>query len=145
MYEPQTTQTKVHLLKFVVNYFFSHFYQVCISKWLFHSRSSHFTFGSDCTVLFSFPTLPLLFYFIFIFIEDECTYLKKKKKKPWTFCMCHCSYTNLTWKGTCFYTCKLTRQEWFYCRNVLFGPPPPPPSIGEPCPRSLLYPTRHSN
>ena len=26
---------------------FSHFYQVCISKRFFHSRSSHFTFGSD--------------------------------------------------------------------------------------------------
>ena len=37
-------------LKFMVNCFFSHFYQVCISKRFFHSRSSHFTFGSDCTV-----------------------------------------------------------------------------------------------
>ena len=35
----------------MVNCFFSHFYQVCISKRFFHSRSSHFTFGSDCTVL----------------------------------------------------------------------------------------------
>ena len=34
----------------MVNCFFSHFYQVCISKRFFHSRSSHFTFGSDCTV-----------------------------------------------------------------------------------------------
>ena len=41
---------KVHLLKFMVNCFFSHFYQVCISKRFFHSRSSHFTFGNDCTV-----------------------------------------------------------------------------------------------
>ena len=36
-------KTKVHLLKFVVNCFFSHFYQVCISKRFFHSRSSHLT------------------------------------------------------------------------------------------------------
>ena len=41
---------KVHLFKLMVNCFFSHFYQVCISKRFFHSRSSHFTFGSDCTV-----------------------------------------------------------------------------------------------
>ena len=34
----------------MVNCFFPHFYQVCISKRFFHSRSSHFTFGSDCTV-----------------------------------------------------------------------------------------------
>ena len=45
-------KAKVHLLKFLVNYFFSHFYQVCISKRFFHSRSGHFTFGSDCTVWF---------------------------------------------------------------------------------------------
>ena len=50
-------KTKVHLLKFMVNCFFSHFYQVCISKRFFHSRSSHFTFGSDCTVCWSWdPT-----------------------------------------------------------------------------------------
>ena len=46
-------KTKVHLLKFMVNCFFSHFYQVCISKRFFHSRSSHFTFGNDCTVCWS--------------------------------------------------------------------------------------------
>ena len=46
--KPQNT--KVHLFKFMVNCFFSHVYQVCISKRFFHSRSGHFTFGSDCTV-----------------------------------------------------------------------------------------------
>ena len=44
------SKQKFILLKFMVNYFFSHFYQVCISKRFFHSRSGHFTFGSDCTV-----------------------------------------------------------------------------------------------
>ena len=34
----------------MVNCFFSHFYQVCISKRFFHSRSGHFTFGIDGTV-----------------------------------------------------------------------------------------------
>ena len=58
-------KTKVHLLKFMVNCFFSHFYQVCISKRFFHSRSSHFTFGSDCTV--------------------EC--LQSKKEVPSTSCV----------------------------------------------------------
>ena len=43
-------KTFVHFLKFTVNKFYSHFYQVCISKRFFHSRSSHFTFASDCTL-----------------------------------------------------------------------------------------------
>ena len=45
-----TTSKLNHLFKFMVNCFFPHFHQVCISKRFFHSRSSHFTFGCDCTV-----------------------------------------------------------------------------------------------
>ena len=34
----------------MVIYFFSYFYQVCLSKRFFEPRSSHFTLGSGCTV-----------------------------------------------------------------------------------------------
>ena len=65
--KPQNT--KVHLFKFVVNCFFSHFYQVCISKRFFHSQSSHFTFGSDCTV----PLLQFFAMFAMTTMADACT------------------------------------------------------------------------
>ena len=58
-------KTKVHLFKFMVNCFFSHFYQVCISKRFFHSRSSHSTFGSDCTVCAVLLLLLLLLLLLF--------------------------------------------------------------------------------
>ena len=44
-------KTKVHLVKFMVIYYFSYLYHVCMSKrFIFCRRSSHFTFGSGCTV-----------------------------------------------------------------------------------------------
>ena len=44
-------KNKSSFLKVYGELLFSHFYQVCISKRFFHSRSCHFTFGSDCTVM----------------------------------------------------------------------------------------------
>ena len=101
-------KTKVHLFKFMVNCFFSHFYQVCISKRFFHSRSSHFTFGSDCTVCVT----ALLSFFSEIFglwhlictattlQYTQQTNSPRNRRKLWTFCKCFVHQLLVCFKST---------------------------------------------
>ena len=60
-------KTKVHLLKFMVNYFFLIFTRFAYQNDFFHSRSGHFTFGSDCTVFWAKK-----FFFMFVHLFKTC-------------------------------------------------------------------------